>query len=146
MKQIMTAGYGNLASEEFVALLKEAGVTLVVDIRRKGCKSWNGRYRQGPGMKGLLGLRGIEYIDRSDLGNEYKTLPEYADWLAGIYGKQQIEWMAPLVAAAEGLGHICLICSEGKPFEADGTPRCHRVLVGNALVKELGEEWSVKHL
>ena len=144
---VYTAGYGDMVPEDFVTKLKDAGVTFVLDVRREGCKSWNARYTQGPGMKGFLKLREIDYIERSDLGNKYITLDEYTDWLAGIYGKQCIERMALGLAAARGLGTFCLVCAEGDVFEKDGTtPRCHRYYVGLALAEELGEGWRVKHI
>lgn len=148
MKQIMTAGYGNLVPEEFVAMLKEAGVTIVRDIRRKGSKSWNGRYNQGGacGMNMLMHENDIEYQAWPKLGNNYDTLEAYGHWLERAR-RWEIEQLAAGIESALGPDRLCLICSEGKPFEADGvTPRCHRVYVAEALVAELGEGWSVKYL
>ena len=145
-KILYDAGYGNMAPEQFVALLKAAGVTVVLDVRRAGCKSWNGKYNQGVNMEVLLANYGIGYMDESYLGNECESLNEYAEFLE--VWPEAIERLASaFTIGGSCLETFCLICSEGKPFEADGTtPRCHRVLVAEALLAELGEGWRIEHL
>jgi len=42
---------------------------------------------------------------------------------------------------------VVLLCAERKPFKANGkTPNCHRVVLAEELVRELGDEWEVRHL
>ena len=77
-------------------------------------------------------------------------MEEYKVWLGFWDGRSAIGNAVGVIHVmddhTDGVS-ICLICSEGKPFEADGvTPRCHRVPVADALVAELGPEWSVVHL
>lgn len=147
MKQIMTAGYGNLSPDQFVALLKDAGVTVVVDIRRGGSRSWCSEYKWGGPMKRWLWKEGLYYCTWSKFANNFQTLPEYEDWIATEQGRERVRVMVSSITIPWQYQSVCLVCSEGTPFEADGvTPRCHRVLVADALVKELGEGWVVVHL
>lgn len=153
-KIIYSAGYGNMGPEAFVAKLKDAGVTDVMDVRRKGSGAWCGAYRWGcgngfGGIEQLLKVAGIKYTTEDQFGKkEEDSLDEYKTWLDG---QADMVW-----CAAHGVGFFmrqdsnrkfCLICAEGDVYEKDGTtPRCHRWYVAAALVKELGEGWSVYHL
>ena len=146
-KILYDAGYGNLAPAEFVALLKKAGVTVVLDIRRKGCKSWNGRYTQGKSMNQLMGDNSFAYNPWPGLGNQYDRLSGYTGWLADNKRAKSLLYMLGDIIGRHEDVCVCRSGSEGKPFEADGTtPRCHRVYVAEALLAELGEGWTIKHL
>lgn len=150
MKQIMTAGYGNLAPDDFVKLLKDAGITLVVDVRRENTK---GRLRAydaglGNGMEALMNAAGIAYHDHPSLAKkESDTLDEYKAWLdtrdggltsSGLYATIEVLWPDEVV---------CLVCAEGNPFETDGvTPRCHRAHLLKSLLYDFDGEREGKHL
>jgi len=43
---VYTAGYGNRQFNEFVALLTENKITLVIDVRSKPYSGWNGCYNK----------------------------------------------------------------------------------------------------
>ena len=144
-KTIYDAGYGNRSAADFVKLLKDAGITVVLDVRRKGSRSWNGKYNQGVNMEVLLANYDIGYQDESYLANECESLDEYKEWLS--ISSEGIEWLVLGFDNGAVYETFCLICACGDIFEKDGTtPRCHRYYVSKSLVKELGEGWEVVHL
>lgn len=149
MKTLYSAGYGSRSPDQFVKLLKDAGITLVVDVRRENSK---GRLRAydaglGNGMEALVNAAGIDYHDHPSLANVFDTLDEYKAWLAtrdggltssGLYATIEVLWPDEVV---------CLVCAEGKPFEPDGTtPRCHRVHLLKSLLYDFDGEREGKHL
>ena len=147
---LYTAGYGNDAPEKFLARLKAAGVTVVLDVRREGSKSWCGAYRWGcgngfGGMEQLLRVAKIRYYAWQVFGNHFSELSMYRHWLSEHIFFEVTKMSREI---AQNDSEIpCLLCAEGNPFEKDGvTPRCHRVYVADALVKILGPEWSVCHI
>lgn len=150
-KVLYTIGYGNMKPDDFVAKLKAAGVTVVLDVRRKGSRSWNGKYRRGSCMASLL----YGYLDNESpdigyglwgaFGNDFDSLPAYNDWLLSRRSAEISLLAERIVDDSEG--RYCLLCAEGDPFENDGmTPRCHRVYVAEALVERLGAGWTIEHL
>lgn len=155
-KTIWTIGYGNLAPDDFVKKLKEAEVTLVFDVRRFGTK---GRLRcydmdtdvavsRHKGIGDLLYKARIVYSCIGwKLANNYETLEEYKGWLTCQRAQSEIEELADAVGWWSSKHDIALLCAEGDPFEKDGvTPRCHRVYVAEALMKQLGDGWKTEHL
>ena len=146
-KTIWTCGYGNMATDDFVKKLKDAGVTIVLDVRRKGSKSWNGKYNHGYSTRLTVGRGDINYEELPHLANVYDTLDAYREWLNIRAGKEEIELLAAQIEDDHLDDTLCFLCSEGKPYEKDGvTPRCHRVYVAEALVDQLGEGWRCVHL
>ena len=147
---LYTIGYGNDAPDVFLKHLKDAGVTIVLDVRREGSKSWCFSYNQGHVLSGTL--KGLWVLDYPKLGNHFDTLEGYRAWLGSWVGRDAIECMKNDMMTSIRVHSIkdaviCLLCAEGDPFEKDcTTPRCHRVYVANALVEMLGPEWSVEHL
>lgn len=142
-KELMTAGYGNQKPDDFLARLKTAGVTWVFDVRREGALSWNGRYRHGVQMEALLAHGPIGYSMEIGLGNRCCSLGSYRTWIE-VYS-EAIEHLA----AAFDVGLIyetpCLLCSERDAYKY-GEVNCHRVYVADALVKELGDGWTTRHI
>lgn len=155
MKRLMTIGYGNSSPEKFLARLKDAGVAVVLDVRRKGSKSWNGKYNQGNSMGSLLWgdmnkeIPEIEYGTWPSLANKFDELWAYQRWLqskptstssaAGFLSELQYKIKKNKDSA------YCLLCAERDAYK-DGKVNCHRVYVADALVELLGSEWEVKHL
>lgn len=151
---IYTVGYGNMAPEEFVAKLKAAGITDVMDVRRKDSK---GRLRaydpgDGGGMEKLIKAADMRFTTEDQFGNEFVGLPNaLAQYKAWLGERTDMVW-----CTAHGIfffmrhssnRKFCLLCGCGKPFEKDGkTPRCHRVYVAEALIEQLGAGWTGGHL
>jgi len=151
-KIVYSAGYGNNKPEDFIKRLKAAGITLVIDIRRRRCKSWNGKYRWHlAGMGKLVIDAGMGYVAAWISANLGKDLRLYRQWLYRhdrTGGHSIIDHLAWCIRHTYWQWErICFLCAEGNPFEPDGkTPRCHRVYVAEALVELLGDDWKVEHL
>lgn len=61
IRLLFTAGYGNSSPEDFLARLKDAGVEVVLDVRRKGSGARLFAYRPGKPIDALLRSAGIHY-------------------------------------------------------------------------------------
>ena len=144
-KTVFTIGYGNSAPEDFLKRLKDAGVTWIFDLRREGSRAWNGKYSHGVKMEALLAHVAIGYSMEVGLGNHFGSVVEYRDWLKSDDGKEAVEHLSKAFDAGLELETPCLLCAERHPWSA-GLPNCHRVHVADALVKLLGEEWTVWHI
>ncbi|MHA2069002.1 MAG: hypothetical protein ACXABY_31960 [Candidatus Thorarchaeota archaeon] len=145
-KVIYTAGYGNNSPEVFLGRLKAAGIDYVFDVRRQWSKSWCAAYHQGKKIQKTIEGSGMWYREWYALSNRYDRLDAYLEWLDSS-GLRYIEDLAGRGAIWQSGSKICFLCAEGDPYEKDGvTPRCHRVYVAEALVKQLGDGWSVVHL
>jgi uncharacterized protein (DUF488 family) len=145
MSTLYTVGYGNRKPGEFLRLLKDAGITLVIDIRRSGSKSWCGKYHQGESMEAWLHENGLKYSDHPELANSFSTLAAYQAWLetkdggltsSSLYAIIEVLWQDEVV---------CLVCAEKYPYR-DGKPMCHRVLLANELLEDFGKGWHVSHI
>jgi len=148
-KVLYTAGYGSDAPEAFLKRLTDAGVTVVLDVRRKGSKSWCLRYNQGRacGMEMLLFEANIGYREWWEFGNRFDELSAYLEWLDVVMEGKYIEGRARVIEKNTGLV-FCLLCSERDAYKdgKDGEVNCHRVYVADARVKGLGDGWSVEHI
>lgn len=152
MRILFTAGYGNSSPEDFLERLKKAGVTVVLDVRRSGSKSWNGKYNQGYSMRGLVENKSIEYWPLPYLSNNYDTLEAYNSWLDSQTMREEADLLSAIIED-DYLGHtLCILCAERDAYKAPHPGRlyfvvnCHRVYVADALAKLLGDDWSVKHI
>lgn len=142
-KRIYTAGYGNLTTGEWRNLLKSSEIELVIDVRRKGSKSWKGSFNAGVQMEATVDP--ITYMQGSVFGNTSESLDIYATTMtdAGILAAIEAVAMSAMMCV------VCLICCEKHAY-VGGEANCHRVHVAEAVVTKLrektGEEWQVVHL
>ena len=124
-----TIGYGNRNPQDFVDLLKQKGVKVVVDVRLRPDRASMGLYAraktQDKGIQKLLATAGIEYISVVKLGNVFM---EYDDWRERY--QQHLEKDGDILT--EPLrsipGPFCLMCAEKSPS------KCHRFLIAEYLV------------
>ena len=143
MPILCTIGYGNNQPDVFLERIKAAGIDLVIDVRREGCKAWHGKYNHKAIGKWLERC-GIRWVAIPSLANESHTLAEY------IVPRQAIKFTARFIKLctdpfydrdfSDRRQAPCILCAELDPN------RCHRKLVAEALVKELGKGWGVKYL
>ncbi len=147
-KVLCDIGYGNDPPEVFLERLKAAGITVVMDVRRNNSK---GRLRcydpgVGSGMEKWLEAEGFQYLDESFFSNRCDTLEAYHIWLETPTMKKGVAvWARSIKLSSEAI--ICVLCACGDPFEKDGvTARCHRLPLLKALVAELGDGWTVRHI
>ena len=144
MKKLFTIGYGSNKPSDFIERLKDAGITVVLDVRREHSKSWCGSYKPGLRWMGkLLSDAGIGYGQWSGFGNNFDSLKEYQTWL--LDQQRMLDYCASLFDVVWSGDAVCILCSERKAYRG-GKVNCHRVYVADTLVAMLGEGWEVEHL
>lgn len=135
MATIFTAGHSNRSIEEFIALLKDAGVKQAIDIRRyPASRKWP--HFNAEALGASLPREGIAYVGMPELGGRRKANPDsrhtawksetfraYADFLDTPEAREAI---ARLEESARAIATV-IFCAEAVPW------RCHRSLVADAL-------------
>ena len=146
MDRLLTVGHGTLKAERFSQLVRDAGVDLVVDVRRFPGSRRSPHFGRGP-MAAWLPARGAEYRWLPALGGRRSPSPASAN--TGLRNPQfrayadhmSSEEFAAGVAELLRLqaGRVAAVmCSEAVWW------RCHRRLLADHLV--LIEELIVEHL
>ena len=132
---IFTVGHSTRSQEELIAILREAGVELLVDVRRfPGSR----RYPQfgKEALRAGLAAAGISYRHEPDMGGRRDPRPDspntawrvaafrgYADHMASPEFRAALERLS-----APAAGPAAVICAEAVPW------KCHRQLIADALV------------
>lgn len=153
-RRLLTIGVYGFDASSFLAALRGAGVTLLMDVRqRRGVRGAEYAWANSKRLQDALAEAGIAYEHRSELAptTELRELQYAADGADGV-GKRNREELAPefverytaevldaadLEAVAALLpadGAAALLCVERDP-EA-----CHRSLVAAALAARGGVE------
>ena len=145
MPRMFSLGHSTRAIEEFVDLLREFGVTCLVDVRRFPSSKRHPHFAAEP-LAAALAEAGVDYIHEPDLGGYRKPRPDslntgwrsdgfraYADYM------DTPEFRAALERLMERAGEeaTAIMCAEATPW------RCHRQLISDA-VTALG--WEVIHI
>lgn len=137
---LLTFGHGRLGEAEIVAVLRGAGVTSVVDVRR-----FPGSRRHphvaSDAMADWLPAHGIGYRWEQRLGGRRRLAPEESDldpwWQVEAFRAYAAHTRTPEFAAAlrevlaevaRGDGRTAVMCSESVWW------RCHRRLVSDVAV------------
>jgi uncharacterized protein (DUF488 family) len=144
-KELFTIGYEGLSPRAFLNNLKAHNVDVVIDVREVP------RSRKRGFSKSQLDARlkraGISYVHFKNLGSpaparkKYKSDRDFAAF-ARSYAevlKNESDTLNELYSLAGEKG-CCLLC-----YEADAAT-CHRSLVGTAVAKLDGGEFTVIHL
>jgi uncharacterized protein (DUF488 family) len=145
MERIFTAGHSNRSLEDFIALLRDAGVAQAIDIRRyPASRKWP--HFNAEALAASLPEAGIAYVPLPALGGRRRANPDsrhtawksetfraYADFLETPDARAAI---AKLEEAARDLPSA-FFCAEAVPW------RCHRSLVADALT---ARGWDVTDL
>jgi len=132
---IFTVGHSTRPQEELVAILREAGVGLLVDVRRfPGSR----RYPQfgKEALRAGLAAAGIAYRHEPDMGGRRDPRPDSPNtaWRVAAFRGYADHMASPeFRAALERLwapapGPAAVMCAEAVPW------RCHRQLIADALV------------
>jgi uncharacterized protein (DUF488 family) len=128
---LLTIGHSNLPADGFVALVKNAGVTAIVDVRSV---PFSRRFPWFSGRKLAARLQGedIAYLPFGDvLGGRPRDPALYRDGIADYERMASTrEFRAGLdrLGGAMGRFRLCLMCAEREPLD------CHRcLLVARAL-------------
>jgi uncharacterized protein (DUF488 family) len=133
---IWTVGHGARPLEEFVAILRSAGIRRVVDVRTAPGSRKHPQFGKDALTEGLRAA-GIEYLWRKDLGGWRKPRPDsehtalrsaafrgYADHMESRSFDDAVRWL--IETAAEG--PTAAMCAESLWW------RCHRRMLADALL------------
>jgi uncharacterized protein (DUF488 family) len=149
-----TIGHSTRSSDEFIALLTQHGIDLLVDIRTIPKSRRYPHFTQAALAQSLQSA-GIEYLHMQALGGLRRAQSDSINtgWRNSSFrGYADYMQTAPFAAALEALlaasrnRHAALMCAEAVPW------RCHRSLVADALlvrgvevVDILGKSSTRKH-
>lgn len=136
MKQVATIGFGKKGAERFVQLLRAAGVSTVIDTRRRPDSPLSGYARQRD-LPFILDQAGIGYEYAPELAPSNELLDRYRsdrDWDAyvGDYTRDVLDSDEARRVIQELLSRdeiVALLCSE--PTAA----RCHRRLAAERMAE-----------
>jgi uncharacterized protein (DUF488 family) len=131
---IFTVGHSTRPQEELVAILKEAGVELLVDVRRFPGSRRHPQFGKET-LRAGLAAAGIAYRHEPDLGGRREPRPDSPNtaWrVAGFRGYADHMASPEFRAALERLmappeTPTAVMCAEALPW------KCHRQLIADAL-------------
>ena len=136
--KLFTIGYGGREPHEFIAMLVEAGVRTIADVRLRPDRAAMGSYSKAKtpdkGIEKLLGEAGIGYASLLELGNVFLEFDDWADRYRRLLegsGELLTERLISVPSPA------CLMCAEKQ------TEDCHRLLIAGWLAER---GWEAVHL
>lgn len=140
---VFTIGYEGLHIDDFVSLLSEHGVEIVVDIRELPLSRKPGFSKKA--LANVLSLSGLEYVHVVELGcpkpvrDGYRQDGDWKRYTAGFLNhlKSQRDAIAELASLVQS-STCALLCYEAN-FNL-----CHRSMVAEAVNKQCGA--SVAHI
>lgn len=132
-----TVGHSTRSAEEFVSLLREDGVGLLVDVRRHPGSRRHPQFNQGV-LEETLAASGIDYRHDERLGGRRRPGPgespnrgwesegfrAYADHLLTEVGQRALDELESDARERR----LAVMCAEAVPW------RCHRQIIADHLV------------
>lgn len=145
MTIVYTTGYQGQTIETFVAGLRDAGIELVIDVRKVPMSRKPGFAKKT--LARNLAAEGIDYTHIDALGtpghlrDEVRRTKDYAAFFEAYRAHLQTEEQAlletlPLLDERR----CCLLCFEQRPAE------CHRTVVAQELNRVAGGTIEIRHL
>ena len=134
MKKLCTIGYTKKSLEQFIDLLRGAGVDLVIDVRLNNTSQLAGFSKRDDLAFLLREGFGIDYVHSLELAPTEELLKAYRsekDWdayrtgFAELIAERDMPALVPKLA--EGHQTPCLLCGE------DDASTCHRRLIAEAV-------------
>lgn len=145
-KKICTIGFSKKSLKHFIELLKDAGVTKLIDTRLHNTSQLAG-FAKKDDLAYILELVGIGYEHETamapteDILKKYKkkeiTWSEYEETYLKLLGERNILNNVTDKIAGET---ICFLCSEDKPHH------CHRRLLVEYINEHSPNEMIIEHL
>lgn len=143
-----TIGYGGREPQDFINLLKQNGINIVIDVRLKPYSAYKENYVKAKdpnkGIQALLNNYEIAYLHIKELGNRFL---DNRDW-AILYEKYLKESGDSLISDLIKITEpFCLLCAE-KKVEENGVVNCHRKLIADYLSsrRDLGLDYEFSHI
>ena len=142
---ILTIGFAKKSAREFFTILKEAGVSTVIDIRLNNVSQLAGFTKKQDLQYFLEEIARVTYIHKPELAPTKEILDaykkEHIDWSG--YERQfrqlLIERHVENLVTPQLVDKACFLCSEPKP------DKCHRRLVAEYLREHWGNV-QITHL
>jgi len=142
---ILTIGFAKKSAREFFTILKEAGVSTVIDIRLNNVSQLAGFTKKQDLQYFLEEIACVTYIHKPELAPTKEILDaykkEHIDWSG--YERQfrqlLIERHVENLVTPQLVDKACFLCSEPEP------DKCHRRLVAEYLRERWGNV-QIKHL
>ncbi len=136
MTRVYTIGHSTRALSEYLALLREHGISCLVDVRRWPASRRHPHFAR-EALADALGREGIEYRHEEHLGGYRKPREDspntwwrtrgfqaYADHMEEPVFRRALE----RVIQSADRAPTAIMCAEATPW------RCHRQLISDALV------------
>jgi uncharacterized protein (DUF488 family) len=140
---LFTVGHSTRAAQELLALLREASVPLLVDVRRFPGSRRHPQFAR-EALSRALEAEGIAYRHEPDLGGRREARPDSSNlaWRNAAFRGYADHMATPeFERALDGLlaapPRTAVMCAEALPW------RCHRQLIADALVARGAD---VRHL
>lgn len=144
-QKLFTRGYTKRSAEKFFTALKQAGITLLIDVRLNNTSQ----------LAGYTKKDDFAFFLREICCSNYKHMPELAPTkdILDSYKAKEIDWQAyelrfrrlledrnliPLIESVN-FDRACLLCAEPRP------DKCHRRLVAE-YVKKHSSGMEIRHL
>jgi len=138
---LFTIGHSNIAPERFVAMLQDAGVNMIADVRSLPA-SRRFPWFSKEALAARLARAGIGYLPMGDtLGGRPRHDALYRDGVADYEAMaSQPEFLSGLdrLSKVTAQARVCLLCAERDPLD------CHRGLLVARRLAERGQ--SVGHI
>jgi uncharacterized protein (DUF488 family) len=133
---VLTIGHSTRTLDDFIQLLKENGVTMVIDVRTVPRSRYNPQFKQQT-LSAALSTADISYRHMSGLGGLRHPRPDslnegwhnasfrgFADYMQTTEFKENMKTLVSLAKSEV----LALMCAEAVPW------RCHRSLIADALL------------
>jgi uncharacterized protein (DUF488 family) len=153
--QLSTIGFSGKSAERFFAILSEAGVQKLIDVRRSNNTLYCGftRARDLPYL--LKSICGVPYVHEPEFAPSLDLLRDYQARLKrdkhdpAIWADYVPRFLAEIAARpvlkrfhahTRGLERVCFLCTEATP------EHCHRRLLAGYIADHARDSIEIVHL
>jgi uncharacterized protein (DUF488 family) len=123
---LYSIGHSNIAAERFVAMLRDAGVNAIADVRSTPF-SRRFPWFSGKNLAAMLARQGISYLAYGEtLGGRPRDAALYRDGIAdyeAMARRPEFQGGLDRLCADAARLRVCLMCAEREPLD------CHRCLL-----------------